>query len=341
MRKLKLLSRAIPIFFVVFLSLLMPASSLADLNTVGIWNGNVGLSVDAVGSNGVPVGNIQAYIPDGSTIEAAYLYSAGTPYPWYSNSPQTVVDYNGAGITLAGNAITNFTKIVGATALPSRPDLGTFYTGRADVTDLVKTLATGGPNYSWSVGEGNALNSRIDGEVLAIVYSNTSLPKGSVVLLDGGQKTGGETTTVNFGKPLGDVTDPSFFANMSLAISFSTGGSQHSQIDINGTRLSTSAGGYDDGTLADGGLITAGGIGDSILNPPDSFATGDSSYDDELYGLNSFLTEGDTGFTIFTQNPSNDDNIFFMGLNISAEVDRWVPTQASPNPPPCFSLVLG
>lgn len=288
----------------------------AALSAVGIWNGNVGLSIDAVGSNSSPVGNIQANIPSGATVLAAYLYSAGTPYPWYSNSPQTTADYNGAGISLAGTGVTNFDTIVGATS--TRADIGAWYTGRADVTSLVSSLATAGPAYSWPVIEGSSLNNRIDGEVLAIVYEHASLPEASVALLDGGQDTGGETTTVNFSEPLGDTSDAGFFAEMSLAISFSIGSEQTSQVDINGNRLTSSAGGADDGIGSDGGLITAGGIGDSTANPADP--TSSTSPDDELYDLSPFLNTGDTSFTMFTNNPSNDDNIFMMGLYITGEI---------------------
>jgi hypothetical protein len=299
----------------------------AALNPVGIWNGHVGLSVDAVGSNSDPVGNIRADIPVGATVLAAYLYSAGTPFPWYSNSPTTSADYNGSGITLNGTSITNFVAFTGATALPARPELGTFFPARADVTSLIQSLATGGPNYSWSVQEGT-LNNRIDGEVLAVVYSDPSKPIGSVALLDGGQKTGGETTAVSFGAPLSNVSDPSFVADMSIGDSFSYDipgpGSQVSQINIDGTRLTSAAGGFDDGIGADGGLITAGGIGDTDANPPDPFSN-DTSKDDELYSLKPFLHMGDMGFTINTLNPSNDDNIFFMGLNITANVVKVVP----------------
>jgi hypothetical protein len=300
---------------------LVASEASAVLAPSDIFRGHVGLSVDAVGSNNSPVGQIQAQIPAGATVLKAYLYAAGTPYPWYPNagapaSPQTVADYNGAGITLDGTPVTNFSKIVGAVS--DRPAIGQWYTGRADVTSLVQSLATAGPSYNWTYTEGSALNNRIDGGVLVIAYEHASLPEGSVVILDGGQDTGGETTTVNFADPLGDVTDPAFFADMSLAISFSTAGTQVSSIDINGTRLASGAGGLDDGQYYDGGLITAGGVGDTNANPADPYST--STPDDELYSLVPFLSEGDTSFTIFTENPTDDDNIFFMGLGISANV---------------------
>jgi hypothetical protein len=297
----------------------------ADLQPIGIWNGKVGMSIDAVGSNSSPVGLIQAQIPVGATIKAAYLYSAGTPYPWYSNSPKTLADYNSSGITLAGNAVT-FDALVGASAIPNRPDIGNWFTGRADVTSIVTSLAAGGGNFSWEVEEGR-LNNRIDGEVLAIVYEHSSLANGSVVLLDGGLNTAGETSTVNFGTPLGDVTDPNFVADMSLGISFSIGSSQTSQIDINGLRLSSAAGGIDDGIGSDGGLITAGGIGDTNGNPGSPFSN--SSADDELYNLKPFLNQGDTSFSIYSKNPSNDDNIFFMGLHITADISQVNDTPAN------------
>ncbi|MBN2269792.1 MAG: hypothetical protein JXN61_04210 [Sedimentisphaerales bacterium] len=324
------------------LSLAMAVSRAnASLTPVGIWTGNVGLSIDAVGSNNSPVGNIQAEIPTGAMILAAYLYSAGTPYPCYSDSPVNTGDYNGAGITLAGNAVNNYDTIVGAVS--GIPYIGQWYTGRADVTSLVTSLATGGPSYSWSISE-TSLNNRIDGEVLAIVYELASLPEASVALLDGGQHTDGETTVVNFADPLTDPTDASFFANMSLAISFSTGPgnpplNQVSSVDVNGNRLTSSAGGYDDGGLFDGGLITAGGIGDSLANPASPSST--SAADDELYDLRPFLSIGDTSFTLFTSNATDDDNIFLMGLYITAEIGSVNPVIPAPGAILLGSLGVG
>src|SRR5207302_1542129 len=106
---------------------------------------------------------------------------------------------------------------------------------------------------------------------------------------------GGETKQITFNSPLGDTSAPGFTVDMSLGISFSTGEAQRNIVNVNATRLTSSAGGYDDGILADGGLITAGGIGDSNANP-DPFST-NANLDDELYSLKTFLHTGDSGMT--------------------------------------------
>lgn len=312
-------------------------SAHAALSPVASYTGNVGISVDGVGSNNDPVGQIRANIPVGATILKAYLYSAGTPYPWYSQSPQTAADYNNAGITLAGTTINNYDTIVGATS--TRADIGRFYTGRADVTNLVKSLTAGAStnSFSWTVTEGS-LNQYIDGEALAIVYSSPSAPLGSVALLDGGQNTGGETTTVNFAAPLTDPSTPGFKAIMGIGDSFSCC-SQQSTITINGATLTNSAGNYDDGAAAqDGSLITVGGIGDTPSNNQDY------ANDHELYDLSPFLKKGDTGFNLFTSNATNDDNIFMMYLSTTAQigdVNGQPPTPTVPEPATYALMGLG
>src|SRR5690242_18715415 len=92
------------------------ASVRADLNKLNIYSGSVGLSVDALGSAESPIaGQIQATVPDGATVLAAYLYSAGTPSPLFLDSPTTLDDYNKGGITFNGTEIKNFDALVGAT----------------------------------------------------------------------------------------------------------------------------------------------------------------------------------------------------------------------------------
>jgi hypothetical protein len=121
---------------------------------------------------------------------------------------------------------------------------------------------------------------------------------------------------------------------MSLGIGFSyqVSSPQYSTVDVNGRRLTTSAGGSDDGVATNGGLITVGGIGDSPANPANPYfvggSTGDTTrYDDELYDLGQgnsvnpspFVANGDLSTTIVTSNTSRDDNIFFLGLNVTAQ----------------------
>lgn len=309
----------------------LSGAASADLTLAGSWSGHVGLSVDGVGSNSSPVGSVQATIPVGATILQAYLYSAGTPSPWYSDSPTTLADYNGAGITLAGSAITGFDTLVGAVATP-RPDIGRWYTARADVTALITSLTAGAvtDSFSWAVTEGSK-NTRIDGEVLAIVYSHASLPMGSVALLNGGQNTGGETSTVTLGAPLTDPTAPGFAAQLGLGISFSCCG-QASTVQINGSTLTTTAGNFNDGlAAADGSLITVGGIGD---DPGNNLGYSD---DDELYDLRPFLSTGDTSFSIFTENPTSDDNIFFASLYLTGDIKDVRPAIPEPE---TYALML-
>jgi len=317
----------------IFTAALIGASALpvsAALNPINIYSGNVGLSVDGIGSNSAPVGQVQANIPVGATILQAYLYSAGTPYPWYSDSPTTLAAYNSAGITLGGNTINNFDTLVGAVSTP-RPDIGQWYTARADVTTVVQSLVSGSGtnNFSWDVSEGS-LNNFIDGEVLAIVYSDASLPVGSVALLDGGQNTGGETFAVNLSTPLSDPSASGFAAQLGLGVSFSCCG-QQSTIDVNGTNLTTTAGGNNDGLIeSDGSLITVGGLGD---DPSNNVGYGS---DDELYDLSSFLHTGDTSFNIFTQNATADDNIFFASLYITGDI-----SSVTPVPEPQTYMLMG
>jgi len=302
----------------------------AALTSAGTWTGNVGLSVDGVGSNASPVGDIQATIPVGATILQAYLYSAGTPFPWYSDSPQTLADYNTAGITLAGTPITTFDTLMGATS--TRADIGRWFTARADVTALVTSLTAGAvtDSFSWSVSEGTK-NTRIDGEVLAIVYSLPSLPEASVALLNGGQSTGGEISMVTFGSPLTDPGAAGFAAQLGLGISFSCCG-QSSTVNVNGSLLTDTAGNLNDGaSTTDGSLITVGGVGD---DPGNNLGYGS---DDELYDLRPFLATGDTSMTIFTENPTNDDNIFFASLYITADIDTITPGIPEPQ---TYALML-
>jgi hypothetical protein len=119
-----------------------------------------------------------------------------------------------------------------------------------------------------------------------------------------------------------DTTDPNLELEMSLGISFGYqqyGTPQYSIVNVNNQHLTSSAGGDDDGDHADGALLTVGGLDDSNNNPVNPSATPvDSRTDDELYNLLPFVANGATSIQVFTQNPSNDDNIFFSSFYLTS-----------------------
>jgi len=99
---------------------------------------------------------------------------------------------------------------------------------------------------------------------------------------------------------------------------------------VDGGLVTSHAGNLDDGLASqDGSLITVGGLGDTPSNLQ-SYAN-----DHELYDLRPYLSLGDTSFSIFTQNPTSDDNIFFASLYLTGEI-----TDVNPNVPEPASLTL-
>ena len=299
----------------------LAASAQAALTVSYQFNGNGNWSLDAVGGNSTPVGNIQAIVPLGSVVEKAFLYSS-----LHSSSVVPTVNFDG-------------TVISGATwtALGIHTN-GYLQAFRTDVTTQVAAKIGGGSasTFTFSINS-ESPNSTIDGQALAIVYSNPLEQQRTIAFLDGFSASGGDMTSINLASPFtaAQLADPNFEALMSLGIGYGfqpgSQGSQASTVDVNGGRLTSSAGGYDDGEAANGGLITIGGIGDSPTNPANPFQTdsGGSRYDDELYTLTSFLAAGQSQIVVNTTNPSRDDNIFFAGFNITASAGV-----NQPPPPP-------
>jgi len=177
----------------------------------------------------------------------------------------------------------------------------------------------------------------IDGEILAVIFDDPTAPaNNSIILMYGAQSNAGDSFNANLANPV-DLTNASFTATMGIGDSFGfQPANQFSTIAINGTQITSSAGGQDDcvvkydaapdfSACQDGALITVGGLGDSAANPPDPNAD-DSTCgspaaprcDDELYDLKPFLNNGDTSIQVDTLNASNNDNIFFAALDLTA-----------------------
>jgi len=313
----KLTYSLLPLGITVGLCLnITPASaSLMARNVIS----NAALSIDGFGrisNNGI----IQANIPAGSTIQRAYLYAASV----WDKSPVY-------GVTFHGNQL----SLNSATILS--PNNNPAETARWDVTNIIASSFTGGLQ-DFSIVE----NGQNDGAVLVVAYSNSSTQGLTSVILDGELSTGGDTVQFDFDSP---YTGGDFL--LSLASSYSSQPSgQFTQIDVttnstNNRRLSTSAGGQDDGQGANGALITVGGIGDDPANPgPFASSLLGPRIDDEYYNLalgNSdnaapFISPGDTFLRLTTQNPSNDDNVFGMFITSGFKIT------ATPVPEPSMTL---
>lgn len=272
------------------------------LHNEATFSGKFVLSTDAVGYN-TDCATIRVQKPSGATVASAFLAAATVPFGGVINN---------GDITLAGTGVT-FTETL-ASAIG-----GNNYWG--DVTSIVKPVvdpaAAGIVNLT--VCE-NSKTFNIDGEILAVVFNDASLTRNNtIVLLFGTQLTTGDNFSITTANPI-DKTDPSLLIDMSLGISFSFQPSgQFSTVDVNGHRMTSSAGGQDDGQPANGALITVGGIGDTDANPADPNANdaGGPRYDDELYSVLPFVNNGDSNILVHTVNPSGDDNIFFAAFNMN------------------------
>lgn len=271
------------------------------------FNGKVSLSVDGLGTNN-STGNIQVDKPSGATVRKAYLAAASTGFTGFTIP-------NG-GILIDGAAV-NWDLVIN-NSISSKNHW-------ADVTSLVKAkidaAAAGIVNLTITENDSGS----IDGEILAVVFDDPGQTSdNTIVLLFGAQDIAGDTFNIGLASPI-NKSAPGFKLDFSLGISYSYqqfGTQQYSQVDVNGQRLTTAAGGEDDGDHANGALLTVGGIGDSNTNPTNPSATPNATdqdrSDDELYSLVPFVKDGDTSITVFTRNPSNDDNIFFAALTLGA-----------------------
>jgi hypothetical protein len=270
--------------------------------------GYVSLSVDGLGTNSAVAEIIQVDKPAGATVRRAFLAAASTGF---------------SGRTVAtGDVKINGTNVVWSLGTPSSINSNNYW---ADVTSIVKPVVDAAPAGRVNFNISEIFTFGIDGEILAVVFDDPNQPVvNTVALLFGAQQVLGDTFALLLADPI-DLTDPDFALDMSLGISYgfqsNFGGAQRSIVNVNGQRLTSSAGGEDDGASQNGALLTVGGLDDSTANPPNPFALPTNlRSDDELYNLLPFVQNGQTSVNVFTQNPSVDDNIFFAAFNIKSAV---------------------
>ena len=264
--------------------------------------GNITLAIDGLGTLN-STGTVDIQKPAGATVRAAYLAAASTGF-----SMRTLVN---------GDVKINGSDVIFTSTVPSTISSSNSF---GNVTAIVKPIIDAAPAgiVSLTITEVSTLG--IDGEILAVVFDDPNQTTvNTVFILFGAQNIAGDTFNITTSAPI----DPSKPIDLSLGISYSfqhpsLAISQDSIVNVNGTRLTSSAGGHDDTDVVvvdNGSLLTVGGIGDTNANPP-PFVTngGNHRTDDELYDLRPFLTAGTTNISVFTQNPSNDDNIFFAAF---------------------------
>jgi hypothetical protein len=267
--------------------------------------GQISLSIDAIGTLST-TGTIKVEKPLGGTVRKAFLLSATTGY--------RQVRLNTGDVKLQGNSVVWNREIPSSIAS---------YNYWADVTNIVKPVVDAAlPGLvNLTITEANTLD--IDGEILVVIFNDPNQATNNTILLYfGAQNVDGDTFVIELGTPI-DKSDPNLVLDFSLGISFgyqtSSVTHQYSTVDVNGVRLTTSAGGQDDGANGNGALITVGGIGDNNSNPANPYALPTHARsDDELYDLKPFANSGDTSITIDTHNPSADDNVFFAALFLGA-----------------------
>jgi uncharacterized repeat protein (TIGR01451 family) len=272
------------------------------LEPVARETGRVSLSIDGLGTS-QGSGIIQVEKPAGATVRKAFLAAAAVF--GFTDLPNGNVRIDGVGVNW---------DLVTSTSISS---VNTF----ADVTSIVKPKidAAAAGRVDFAITEINS--SRIDGETLAVIFDDPNqTTTNTVILLFGAQDVRGDSFAIGLAEPI-NKSDPNLVLNMSLGISFgfqsTNSGGQHSTVDVNGQRLSSSAGGQDDGDSSGSGLLTVGGLDDSNANPVDPLAnSGPAGFrtDDELYDLRPFVADGEMMISVATRNPSNDDNIFFAGF---------------------------
>ncbi len=265
--------------------------------------GNYVLSADGAGGNPLSAFSVDANKPSaGATVHKAFLLGV----PMWTTTPIA----NGC-ITLAASPITwDGSSINTAGSL-------NYY---ADVTAIVAPIlnAAGVGITPLAVTECNTAG--IDGVGLLVIFNDASADPKTIVIMFGGLSSTGDNFAITLSEPI-DPIAPGALLNMGLGIEFGfQGSSQYSIIDVNGSRLTTSAGGADDAVdgPTNGNLITVGGLGDAITNPADPFALPVNHFsDDELYSLLPFITNATLNILVNTSNPSNDDNVFLAYFEIS------------------------
>lgn len=294
----------------------------AGLGVIVDERGRITQSIDGAGTLGASA-VLTVRKPAGARVLRAILLTASTGF---SGPAQGGVSVNGTSVALEHET-------------PSAIASSNYWN---DVTALLKPSLDAAPAGDTAVSIAEDVPSSIDGTVLVVIFSDPAQTSDrSITLLFGATQTVGDRFQLQLSRAI-DPAAPDSILEMSIGSSFSyqaQSTQQYSQLDVNGQRLSTSAGGEDDGASDNGALITVGGVDDTVANPSPEALPSDARSDDELYNLLPFVSSGATSVDVSTLNPSGDDNIFFAAFTTNPPVTRII-TPNPPDPPPPAELAV-
>lgn len=276
------------------------------------------LSVDATGAINAP-STVQVQKPAAdATVAKAFLMASS-----YGR-----LGLGTGAVSLDGDDVSWMaTDVAAAFGFPTY-----FNMALADVTGIVRNkinrASPGLINFRVRENFNENADQGIDGAILAVVFNTPSdAQKRSIVLLFGGLPASGEAFDVTLAKPI-DPSRGNARADMGVGISFSyqlQRANQATRISVNGRRITSAAGGQDDGDASaqsNGAIITVGGVGDSNKNPRNANAAPRKpTSDDELYSLLPFITKTTKSIKVEAVNTTDDNNLFFAWLDLSGDGD--------------------
>ncbi len=268
-------------------------------------SGRISLAVTGVGTIS-QLAQLEVDKPSGATVRAAYLATATVTGTTHRLQP--------GDVRLAGQPVT---------WIATEPGAGQATNYLADVTQIVKPILDAAASGQVMLTIEEFTSDKIDGDVLAVIYDDPNeIVNNSVTLYFGGATSNRVRIPLEFDNPV-RRSDPRTRVEMGLGISGSAqtrsllrGGASFDRlvIDVDGVRMTTAAGGHDDGVALPGGLLTAGGSRDDLTAPVDPMAEPTQfTSDDERYDLTPFLRDGSRRATVDATN-DGQANLFFAGV---------------------------
>lgn len=271
-----------------------------------------------------------------TTVFQAYIY--------YSTVALAATDFGSDAIDVSGGDLAGGTVFM-TNVTSSEVSGEEVFTRYEEVTALFApglNAALAATDIIYSTTE--SLTADIEGVGIVVIWNNPSVVNTAIHLSLGSLNTGELKADSIVIAPI-DTSVPDFAATLGVGIVYSVGDAlQRSTVWINELMLDDYAGGYDDGVLSNGALITLGGYGDDV----------DLDDEDELYDFSTFISDGDTQvkyeimtstihdldwfnalyFEVVAANPPSDTSIcagdsIFLGGDYQTEGGSYVDTLVS------------